>query len=500
MLPALLAFHLFITAIRASSVESTFRTTCTVPNTTTHYVSSPDTRGTLDILWSSLFTIIACTLTVQHLNVPEQREERDPGWRGDLKWRLKDTWKSLKWMLITILAPELLIAISWHDLIIAWRTHGKLRQFAEEDEVPWTMTHTLLANMGGFVIRSQQDKRTESRLKGGDSKPDDSDAIAAIVPTVLARNPAKASIELTDHAEVTSTACDLPRMSDEREFSSNGAEVASEPLPNPCHVTAEDIFILRQSEHLKKLPHITEDEINDRSKSNSFVKAIAVTQILWMVVQIIVRTSRGLAITQLEIAVMAFSVCAVILYIFNWRKPKGIKTTFPLAIFSGDIPDAIERQIRVGYDNCWRLSHGFLPDSAFRNQRAGNPIRNDNGDDWSLLSLGLFFGCSIFGGIHIAAWTFHFPSRVELILWRVASIWCTVFALVTTLLASIMGIVEVFFVFDDDDRLVNGFGRIFLALYVICRFILLVEIFRTLLFLPPDAFIATSASNIPHLA
>jgi hypothetical protein len=400
-------------------------------------------------------------------------------------------------MLITVLAPELLIAKGWDDITGAWSTHGKLRQFAKEDGVPWTMTHTLLANMGGFVIRSQQNKRTESRLKRDDTKPDDSDAIQAVVPTVLARNPAKASVELTDHAEVISTACDLPRMGEERGVLTNGAEVASEPLPNPCHVMAMDIFILRQSNHLKKLPHITEDEINDKSKSNPFVKAIAVTQILWMVVQIIVRTSRGLAITQLEIAVMAFAVCAVILYILNWGKPKDIKTAFTLAISPGEIPDAIERQLRAGYANSWSLSLGFLPDSAFKKRRAGDPIRNDivtTNDELPLFG-GFFFGCSIFGGIHLTAWTFHFPSRVELILWRVASIWCTVFALATIIFLAIAGAVGF-----SGNELPNVVGRVFIALYIICRFILLVEIFRTLLFLPPDAFRATSASNIPHLA
>jgi hypothetical protein len=226
-----------------------------------------------------------------------------------------------------------------------------------------------------------------------------------------------------------------------------------------------------------------------------------------MVVQIIVRTSRGLAITQLEIAVMAFSVCAVILYILNWRKPKNIKTAFTLAIFPGDIPDEIERHVRAKYDTRQRLSYQFSLDSAFDKERAGDPIPNDRihltKADHGVIHLlvGLAFGCSIFGGIHVAAWNFNFPTRVELIFWRVASIWCTVFALVSITLVISMATAGHFLnIIDEIKSLVVAIMRIFLALYVICRLILLVEIFRTLFFLPPDAFIATSASNIPHVA
>jgi hypothetical protein len=36
-------------------------------------------------------------------------------------------------------------------------------------------------------------------------------------------------------------------------------------------------------------------------------------------------------------------------------------------------------------------------------------------------------------------------------------------------------------------------------LYIIARLALLVEIFRTLFFLPPDAYVSTWASDIPHI-
>jgi hypothetical protein len=58
---------------------------------TTTLVSGTNVRETFDILWSGLLTISICIWAEQHLNVPEQRNSRDQGWRGDLKW----TWKSV---------------------------------------------------------------------------------------------------------------------------------------------------------------------------------------------------------------------------------------------------------------------------------------------------------------------------------------------------------------------------------------------------------------------
>jgi hypothetical protein len=116
------------------------------------------------------------------------------------------------------------------------------------------------------------------------------------------------------------------------------------------------------------------------------------------------------------------------------------------------------------------------------------------------VTLGLFFGCSIFGGIHVAAWNFDFPTKIELIFWRVVSIWCTVFMLFVIVFMFVLSIILHYFGSDKENWFIRNTTLLFTILYVIGRLILLVEIFRSLLFLPPNAFVATSATNMPHVS
>jgi hypothetical protein len=134
---------------------STFTTICSTPSSATNYVSSPNTRGTLDILWSCLFTVIACTWTIQHLNVPEQRNRRDDNWLGDLKWMLKGFWRNVKWMLAIMIAPEYILGKACADLVAAFMARDEMRNFALEDGVEWGLGHCFFANMGGFVLAAK---------------------------------------------------------------------------------------------------------------------------------------------------------------------------------------------------------------------------------------------------------------------------------------------------------------------------------------------------------
>jgi len=94
------------------------------------------------------------------------------------------------------------------------------------------------------------------------------------------------------------------------------------------HLTAFEILSMwEEGQLLKAPPRIDEDELYDRSKCDLFLKTLAVVEILWSDIQIVTRLARGLAISLMELAVLAFSSCAVLIYSFYWMKPKTIYTT-----------------------------------------------------------------------------------------------------------------------------------------------------------------------------
>ena len=322
-------------------------------------------------------------------------------------------------MLATVIAPEVLLSKYWGELRDAKSDLKKLRKFAAEDGVPWTLSHCFFANMGGFVVRTHASGRVGKRVPDIADAPTEQstqqELTLAIEPDTL--------IVPTSHDDEGS---DPPKSPETTDF------------PNPYHLTAGDIFALRKSSVLTRLPYISPDELQDRSKSDSLVRTIAVVQILWFSIQILIRAARHLAISQLEIAVVAFASCAVAMYSLNWYKPKDVEVPITIMQYRGEAP-------RQAFDILVMTSNEDLALAYWRNimrtflrrpvEPKGTPISNVfTRNDWGS-SFGLILGSLVFGGIHLAAWTFEFPTRTEQVLWWSASLWCTCFCVVLFLYA-----------------------------------------------------------------
>lgn len=402
-------------------------------------------------------------------------------------------------MLVTMIAPELLLAKAWQDLTAALVDLPAMRELASQDRVEWTLTHSLLANMGGFVLRGNTGPEPEALEMTDIGLRPNSAASEAPLPLpgtesgftheLNAASRSKSSVSVSFNDDTTTE---------------------TRPHDDPFHLTTAAILKLRRSGLLPKLPSITIDEIDDKNKSDAFTRAISVTQITWISVQVVAQAARRLAISQLEIAVLAFSACAIIIYALNWKKPKGISVPYTLISFPGVIPSEVVGGA-VGGDRTDLFERSILSslfdydrplETLGRRVPNDTCVRQENPHESAVYDVfGLFIGTLLFGGLHTAAWNFNFPTRMEQIVWRVSSLMCTIYML------AISACYGIFPAPGDEDEsnptLVQArplTARFISILYVLARLFLIVEMFRALCFLPPDAYMSTWATNIPHLA
>ena len=72
------------------------------------------------------------------------------------------------------------------------------------------------------------------------------------------------------------------------------------------------------------LPQISKEDIVDKSKADNLSKMLSILQALWMFAQIVGRLIVKLPVTLLEVNTLAHIICALIIYILWWDKPKLI--------------------------------------------------------------------------------------------------------------------------------------------------------------------------------
>ncbi|TFK62515.1 hypothetical protein BDN72DRAFT_776980, partial [Pluteus cervinus] len=70
---------------------------------------------------------------------------------------------------------------------------------------------------------------------------------------------------------------------------------------------------------------ISKSELQDHSKADWFSKGTSTLQILWFILQCIIRRIKGLYLTQLEVSTLAFAASSTIAYLAWWDKPFNVR-------------------------------------------------------------------------------------------------------------------------------------------------------------------------------
>ncbi|KAI0976960.1 hypothetical protein F4678DRAFT_415118 [Xylaria arbuscula] len=104
------------------------------------WVPSPDTRGTLGIVWPCLTTMALCLWSMLHLNLPAKNDT----FRTEFLRRLR-------WLFIAVLSPELPILFAFAQFSSARQSVKEMKKLPNGPS-QWTMTHGFYADSGGFVL------------------------------------------------------------------------------------------------------------------------------------------------------------------------------------------------------------------------------------------------------------------------------------------------------------------------------------------------------------
>ncbi len=102
------------------------------------WVSQPNNRGTVDIIWTCVVTTFLCTFTILCLNCPSRGE----GFLGELR-------RKLLWVGIGISGPEFVLTAAVGQFIAARDSVAMFRELGVDG---WTYRHAFFANMGGFEL------------------------------------------------------------------------------------------------------------------------------------------------------------------------------------------------------------------------------------------------------------------------------------------------------------------------------------------------------------
>ncbi|KAK6438575.1 hypothetical protein LTR95_005227, partial [Oleoguttula sp. CCFEE 5521] len=201
-----------------------------------------------------------------------------------------------------------------------------------------------------------------------------------------------------------------------------------------------------------------------------------------------------ISVTPLEVATIAYTICSAFTYGLFLYKPQGASVVAMVAHCGTKLPESLspvlEAELTTNRSSILHpIENGDIAADA-------TPIAP------GLNALILMLTSALFGAVHLAAWDSTFPTTIERSIWRAATLMTTVAFAIAYLPKWLWNYVSDAGVFGTR----SGSGLIYditlvglTFIYALARLVLIVEMFRSLAYLPPDAFIATWTSNVPHV-
>ncbi|KLO15467.1 hypothetical protein SCHPADRAFT_824642, partial [Schizopora paradoxa] len=225
--------------------------------------------------------------------------------------------------------------------------------------------------------------------------------------------------------------------------------------------------------------------ITERAKSNSFGKTVMSFQVVWFCVSCASRLAEDLPLSLLEVSTLAHGLCTLASCAVWWRKPLNIASPTWIQFDTERSLTALE----------YMRAHSLLTFNS-------SPTFGDLFMAFSIEKLDGFIFVSaftpiVYGSLHFLGWHAQFPTKVERILWRIATV-----ASMSPGAAAAVSFVKTR---AHGQNLVSRSDKFMSSLlipsiYALGSMYLLFESVRQLWYLSPNAYIiATWSYYVPHL-
>ena len=230
------------------------------------------------------------------------------------------------------------------------------------------------------------------------------------------------------------------------------------------------------------------ERIKEYSKQNRLAKTIALAQALWFLIQTFARFNQHLPTSPFEITTIAYVVCTFFSWLLWLEKPQDVG-------FATEITDADFSLVKKKTRERRRKSHSHSSHSlrGWKSQLPNLKSRKYRFKDKVYLGITWSITAVIFGGLHLLAWNYDFPTAEETMMWRCSCI-------------AIMVLPPLFYVWViirhvefDGSNSIDFIGIFITFAYLVARTYNLLEVFFSLRSTPPALYQAVNWPNwLPH--